>query len=98
MGLFSLRYLFSNKNKNRFIRLAELIEKELKKEYLLEKDFWELKIDNQLLIYFAYAKQLTGNTRLAKSYLKKIDPHLFDVFRYRSLHNDFSFVQSIIAK
>ena len=98
LGLFSLRYLIANKNKTWFIRMSELIEEELKKEKLVEKDFWAIKIDNQLLIYFAYAKYLTGNARVAKSYLNKIDPHLFDVFRYHSLHNDFSVVQSLLVK
>jgi len=98
LGLFLLRYLFMNKNKTLFIQLSELIEGELKKEKKLEKDFWVLKLENQLLIYFAYTKHLAGNERLAKSYLKKIDPHLFDVFRYRSLHNDFTVVQSLLVK
>lgn len=96
LGLFALRYLFANKNKKWFIKLSELIEGELKKDKLLEKDFWALKIDNQLFIYFAYAKYLSGNKRVAKTYLHKIDLHLFDVFRYRSLHKDFSDVQSLL--
>ena len=96
LGLFALRYLFAHKNKKWFIKYSEFIEGELKKDKRFEKDFWSLKIDNQLFIYFAYAKYLLGNTRVAKAYLNKIDVHLFDVFRYRSLHKDFSDVQSLL--
>jgi hypothetical protein len=94
--LFSIRYLFANKNKDWLIRFAELIENELIKEKQLDKNFWELKLDNQLLIYIAYAKYLRGNTKMAKVCLNKIDLNLFDVFRYRGLHEDFSEVQALL--
>jgi hypothetical protein len=35
---------------------------------------------------------------MAKKYLNKIDLNLFDVFRYRSLHKDFSDVQTLLKK
>lgn len=98
LGLFALRYLFATKNKKHFIKLSELVEKELKKDKLTEKDFWRLKIDNQLLIYLGYSKYLTSNLKTANTYIHKIDLNLFDVFRYRSLHKDFSDVQSLLKK
>jgi hypothetical protein len=97
-GLFALRYLFENKKKMWFVKLSEIIEKELNKDKLSAKDFWVVKIDNQLLIYFAYTKYLKGNLKMAKKYLNKIDLNLFDVFRYRSLHKDFSDVQTLLKK
>lgn len=97
-GLFALRYLFANKNKLWLMKIASFFEKELNKEKQVEKDFWTQKIDNQLLIYFAYSKFLKGNLKTAKTCLNKIDLNLFDVFRYRSLHKDLLEVLSHVKK
>jgi hypothetical protein len=94
--LFSIRYLFANKNKVWLIGFAELIENELIKEKQFDKNFWESKLDNQLLIYMAYAKYLSGKTKMAKVCLDKIDINLFDVFRYRGLHEDYSEVLALL--
>jgi hypothetical protein len=96
--LFSFRYLFANKKNEWLVKFTKILEFEIEKEKIFQKNFWEMKIDNQLLIYLAYTKYLTGNTKLAKECLNKIDLNLFDVFRYSGLHKDFSEVQSILKK
>jgi hypothetical protein len=98
LTLFTLRYLFAKKSEDWIIKLSDLFIAETAKDKINEKTFWEIKIDNQLFIYFAFAQLLKGNKKLAHRLINNTDLHLFDVFRYRGLHNDFSEVQKILKR
>jgi hypothetical protein len=57
---------------------------------------WTRNLENELLIYKAYAAYLQGDKLAAQDLLGQIDPHLFDVFMYRLMQQDLAEVRQVV--
>ena len=59
---------------------------------------WELKVENQLLIYIAFANVTNGNRQQAKNFYNSIDTNLFEPFIYKHVSRDYNEVGELMKR
>jgi len=59
---------------------------------------WELKVENQLLIYIAFANVTNGNRQQAKKFYNSIDTNLFEPFIYKHVSRDYNEVGELMKR
>lgn len=94
--LFLVRYLYRKGKVDWISGLTHLFECSSSRRTGKEKTHWGVKIENQLQIYLAYGKYISGQNRKAREYISKADPNLFDAFMYKQIHQDYIQVASMI--
>jgi hypothetical protein len=94
--VFLCRELFRGKRPDWLLPLVTTFSQLQRSRASNEIMHWTRNLHNELLIYKAYAAHLQGENTTAQNLLDQIDPHLFDVFRYRLMQEDLAEVRELV--
>jgi len=90
------RYIYKSRRTDWLVPTIKSFESYFKKIYKKSTSHWGLKIENQFLIYVAYAFHLMGENKKAILFFNKIDTNLFEAFIYKQIHQDYNEVADIL--
>jgi hypothetical protein len=83
------RVLYRSKRYDWLTGILNDYETHFKKVHKKTSSHWELKIENQLLIYIAFAHLQSDSIQKAKEYYSFIDTNLFEPFIYNQVSRDY---------
>ena len=90
------RALYRGKRTDWLVGIINDYEQHFKKIQHNTVGHWELKVENQLLIYISYVHLMSGNTQKARNYYNSIDTNLFEPFIYNQVSRDYKEVGKLL--